>query len=76
MEIKTKFSIDEFVYFLNKKTHKIENQSIERLFYETSRAYGGNPRPVKITYQFNSSDLGTFNENELFKTKEELLLSL
>lgn len=70
-----KYKVGEDVYFLNKNTLKIQKENVERLYYKESRGYSA-PNYIEISYDFNSSDLGGYKENELFSTKEELLKSL
>lgn len=72
MTIRTLYSIGEVVWFM--KNNKIHSAPVGRILYST------NGKIYSLSYQLKeymeTLHPDNFQENELFKTKEELLKSL
>lgn len=72
MEIKTKFDLWQEVFFLhNNKVHSFQIDSIS----VKAIALGGGEKEIEISYKLCGLT-DSFNEKDLFATKEELLKSL
>lgn len=72
MEIKTKYDLWQEVFFLhNNKVHSFQIDSISVRVI----ALGGGEEEIEISYKLNGLT-NSFDESDLFATKEELLKSL
>lgn len=72
MEIKTKYDLWQEVFFLhNNKVHSFQIDSISVKVI----ALGGSEEEIEISYKLCGST-DSFDEKDLFATKEELLKSL
>jgi len=79
MQIETKFDIGDTVFFIEE--NKVQQATIKRISInvnESNSQFGYGYKPdARIRYSTDSSNLSKYkNEEQLFKTKQDLLDSL
>ena len=75
MNIKTKFSIGEEVFFMS--GNKVKQKYINKIRIDLWSPLGYDDKGIKILYGVQISDETTYlNESLIFKTKEDLIKNL
>ena len=75
MDIKTKFSIGEEVFFM--AGNKVKQKYINKIKIDLWSPLGFDDKGIKILYGVKIADEITYlNESSIFKTKEDLIKNL